>query len=748
MFHITLEQGHSLLTMLAVAAAAVVLAGVFYRRIFAQVMPSRWRLLLALRTVAILLVVFLLFRPVLSLEREELQRRAVILALDTSSSMSTADDATGTTRFEQARTRVLDWSSKLKKDFDLHVLEFSERATPLDRPGDLARLKPTGEATSLSRALVAGARVVPRRDVEAVVLFSDGIHNAAGDPVATARKLGVVVHAIGVGNSLRNSPSYRDARVADLECPEQLPVNNRARITAHVGQAGLGGQVVKAILEEDGKPLDQAEIVLRDGDTPQQVAFQFVPTVKGRHTYTVRIPPVPEEKIAQNNHRSAVVLVVDSKIRVLYLEGTLRAEYGAIAQRFLSRDPDLEFCALVQTRPNVFVQRTNMEGLKLPGIPADAATLEKFDVILLGDLDSSYWKPQPMELLVQRVRAGAGLLAFGGYHSLGPGGYGGTALEGILPVLTGDRNLGQITDPFLPILTPSGRDHPIFANIGKFFPTSSSPPQALGLPPLDGCVRVKGARPGALVLATHPGEDGKLPVLAVQPVGKGRAAVFTSDTTRNWQQVPMAMDQESPFARFWGQMIRWLANRTAEVKAEAGITARTDKAYYEPDSAITIMAAVRNKEGEGTEQAEVLAQVKTPQGTTDTVTLAPVAGSAGSYQGSFESKRPGTYQIMVESRLGETVLRAEQTTAEVGRPNLEFDRLDLDDALLSRIAEATGGRYFHISTADQLIGELDRKEKRRHDALEQPLHFPRLFWVVFVGVLTTEWALRRRFQLR
>ena len=483
MFHITLEQGHSLLTMLAVAAAAVVLAGVFYRRIFAQVMPSRWRLLLALRTVAILLVVFLLFRPVLSLEREEIQRRAVILALDTSSSMSTADDATGTTRFEQARTRVLDWSSKLKKDFDLHVLEFSERATPLDRPGDLARLKPTGEATSLSRALVAGARVVPRRDVEAVVLFSDGIHNAAGDPVATARKLGVVVHAIGVGNSLRNSPSYRDARVADLECPEQLPVNNRARITAHVGQAGLGGQVVKAILEEDGKPLDQAEIVLRDGDTPQQVAFQFVPTVKGRHTYTVRIPPVPEEKIAQNNHRSAVVLVVDSKIRVLYLEGTLRAEYGAIAQRFLSRDPDLEFCALVQTRPNVFVQRTNMGGLKLPGIPADAATLEKFDVILLGDLDSSYWKPQPMELLVQRVRAGAGLLAFGGYHSLGPGGYGGTALEGILPVLTGDRNLGQITDPFLPILTPSGattRSSPTSA--------SSSRPRARRLRPL-GCHR-------------------------------------------------------------------------------------------------------------------------------------------------------------------------------------------------------------------------------------------------------------------
>ena len=167
--------------------------------------------------------------------------------------MSTADDATGATRFEQARTRVLDWSARLKRDFALHVLEFSDRAAALDRPGALAQLKPTGESTSLTRALLAAAQAAPRRDVEAVVLFSDGIHNAAGDPVAVARKLGVVVDAVGVGNSLRNSPSYRDVRVADLECPEQLPVNNLARITAHLGQSGLAGQVVKAVLEQDGK---------------------------------------------------------------------------------------------------------------------------------------------------------------------------------------------------------------------------------------------------------------------------------------------------------------------------------------------------------------------------------------------------------------------------------------------------------------------------------------------------------------
>jgi uncharacterized membrane protein len=746
--HLTLEQGHSLLTMLAVAAAAVILAGLGYRRVFGQILPSRWRLLLALRAVAILLVVLLLFRPVLSLERDELRRRAVVLLLDTSASMSTADDATGATRFDQARTRVLDWSARLKRDFELVVLEFSDRAAILDRSGALARLQPAGEATSLTRALIAAARAAPRRDLEAIVLLSDGIHNAAGDPVAAARQLGVVVHTVGVGNSLRNSPSARDVRVADLECPEQLPVNNRARITAHLGQSGLAGQVVQAVLEEDGRSVDHTEVVLRDGAGPQEVSFQFVPQVKGRHTYTVRVPAVPDERIPQNNRRSAVVQVVDSRIRVLYLEGSLRAEYGALVQRFLSKDPDLEFCALVQSRPNVFIQRTNLSGLELTGLPAAAAAWDRFDVILVGDLDRTSWKPQAMELLVKRVRDGAGLLAFGGNHGLGPGGYGGTAFEAILPVFTGGRDIGQMTEPFLPVLTPAGRDHPIFANIGKFFPTANAPPQAAGLPPLDGCVRVQGARPGSLVLAVHPGAGSPMPVLAVGPAGRGRTAVFTGDTTRNWQQAPRALDQESPFLRFWGQMIRWLANRAEPIKAEAGIVARTDKAYYEPDSPITVRATVRDQDGEGTDQAEVVAQVKAAQGSTDSVTLSPIPGAAGSYEGTVEPRRPGTYEVRVEARLGATLLRAEPAGVEVGKPNLEFDRLDLDDALLTRIALATGGRYFHLSTADPLIGELDRKERRRHVSLEQPLSFPGPFWVLFLGVLATEWILRRRSRLR
>ena len=268
--------------------------------------------------------------------------------------MSIADDTTGQARIEQARDQVATWAEQLQEAFALHVIEFSERPRLLPDPKQLPTLTAEGKATSISRALVAGAKVAPRKDIEAIFLVSDGVHNAARNPDEIAMKIGVPVHSIGVGSSLRNDATYRDIQVVALNCPDTLMLNNQARITAGIEGVGLAGRVIRVVLEEDEKPIGEVELTLDEVEGPQEVEFEFRPTAVGRRVYTVRVPPIPEEKIEENNQRSAVAIVVEPGIRVLYLEGTLRAEYGAIVQRFLAKDPDIEFCALVQTRPNVF----------------------------------------------------------------------------------------------------------------------------------------------------------------------------------------------------------------------------------------------------------------------------------------------------------------------------------------------------------------------------------------------------------
>ncbi len=745
--NIALEQGYSIGTMLLVLVAAILLTAVFYYRAYGMLKSGQWQILLILRSVAILLIVLLLFRPVFSYQKELEERRALIFLIDRSSSMGIADDSTGLPRFHQARDQVQRWWERLHDSFSLHLIEFAERAVPLEDVSQLGGLVPDGKATSISRALRAASKKVSKGRIEAVILLSDGVHNSAGKPIEEAGRTSMVVHTVGVGASLKSDVSYRDIQVTGMDCPERLLLNNVAKVKASVEGVGLPGRVIKVVLEEDEQQIGEEEVTLDEIEGSQVVEFEFRPTVKGRHVYTVRIDPAAEEKIEENNKRSTVSLVVEPGIRVLYVEGTMRSEIGALVGRFLSKDPDLEFCALWQTRQNQFTMRSNIPNLALSAIPSDPETINTFDVFIIGDLDASYLRGPQQGLILNRVRNGAGLVMIGGYHSLGPGGYAGTPIGEALPVLLGGREIGQVNDPFLPRLTPDGAHHAIFANIAEFFPTAQGEAQVPGLPPLNGCTRVEGARPGATVLATCPIEN-DMPVLAIQPLEKGRTAVFVGDTTRNWQQGPRAMDKESPFLRFWGQMVRWAAGRTEEVQTEASIVGSTDKGYYEPEEPIRIAAVVRDDEGEGTDDAKVSARIRGPGGRPDLVELSKAPGPAGHYTGTFEPKEPGSYEIELEARLAEQELTSEKMKVEVGRPNLEFEKLDLDEKMLASIAAETGGRYLHITTADHLVDQLNSEVLKRQLDLETRLYWPPGFWILFVGVLTTEWVLRRKFQLR
>jgi hypothetical protein len=286
------------------------------------------------------------------------------------------------------------------------------------------------------------------------------------------------------------------------------------------------------------------------------------------------------------------------------------------------------------------------------------------------------------------------------------------------------------------------------AGIGEFFPTRQGDAKMAGLPPLDGCTRVEGARPGATVLATLSAETGAMPVLAVEPLDRGRTAVFAADTTRKWQQGESAVERESPFVRFWGQMVRWLAGRAETVKAQASVAAATDKAAYEPGETVHVTAVVRDKQGQGATGATVTAGVKGPKGMADRVILSAVPGLAGHYAGAVEPQIAGSYEVLVEARLGKLDFTADKLTVEIGRPNLEFERLDLDEKTLTAIAAAAGGRYVHVSAADHLIEQLDHSQRKKTVFVEQRLYWPPGLWTLFVGILTTEWVLRRKYQLR
>jgi len=96
----------------------------------------------------------------------------------------------------------------------------------------------------------------------------------------------------------------------------------------------------------------------------------------------------------------------------------------------------------------------------------------------------------------------------------------------------------------------------------------------------------------------------------------------------------------------------------------------------------------------------------------------------------------------------------------VGRPNLEFDKLDLDDKMLKRLAQKTKGRYVTLVGLDNFVRRLKSVEQAKSTITSVDVwggHTFRVLWfdvsylflafTIFSALVTAEWILRKRRQL-
>jgi len=405
----------------------------------------------------------------------------------------------------------------------------------------------------------------------------------------------------------------------------------------------------------------------------------------------------------------------------------------------------------------------NIGGVQLAGLPVSEADFKLFNVIILGDLDSSFLTRRQMARLRKFVSDGGGLVMLGGRNSFGPGGYGGTDVEAALPVEAGPRSVAQETAPFLPRLTAVGENHPILSGIAGYFPGPAGrakDAKLANLPELRGCVVVRRAKPAAAVLAVHPtrrNEFGPLAVLVVQRYGAGRSVAFTADTTWQWYLPMRALGGDSPYARFWGQMIRWLAGvETKTRQAGSAAMLRLERTYARLGAGpVKLLARVRDEQGRPAAAGRIFCQIvgeKPAAAEGEIIPLVPAAGP-GLFQADWTPAAAGKYVVKLKA-VGPDgqAYGTDELSVNVIAAGTETERLARDDKLLQGIATASGGQFVDISALPDL---LDKLIGHRQAITGPPpprriyrlYNFPVLF-VLFAALLTGEWLLRRMWQLQ
>ena len=552
------------LVWLALAAVAAVVLFATYRRIHARTGRSLAWGLMSLRGVTVGVLILALAKPTWTSENETVDPPLLGVIVDDSASMS-LPDASGEARIAVAAKGVERLRSALAKlpgpavAIDL----FNLRGEPLASPTPKAE----GGRTDLTRPLTLVAAKLRSRPLAGLVLISDGMDNSGRTGSGELADLGVPIHTLGF-RPVGGDAATRFA-IRRVQAPTRAMIHNAVKIELVIAKIGGPGRTGSAIVRLGRETIATEPIEWPAGDSEKTVGLTFTPDRAGRFVFSAGVD-------ASDNLATFPLRVDREPIRVLYVEGFLRFEYKYLKAR-LEDDPDISLVAVVR--------RANPEqaGSQASGIILTPERLKTIDVVILGDMEGAYLgKPEYAAILSWLDAANHAVLVLGGPHSFGPDGFADTPLAAALPVRFRSSGTAQADDPFTLERTEPGRRHPIFELSGDRVKDDAT---WSGAPTLAGSSVVAGAKPGADILAVNPTAkvDG-LPavVVATQRFGGGRTMVLLADTTWRWSRLTRVLGQDDTlFARFWGQTIRWLAGRSRD-DAHAPLIATTDR----PSSAV------------------------------------------------------------------------------------------------------------------------------------------------------------------
>jgi uncharacterized membrane protein len=826
----------------ALVVAALILALAF--RALRRDVRSRRAILLCLRALGLLSVLIILFQPAIKLRNVTRMPNHIAVVADVSQSMQLAEDGGTETRAARiaAVLRRARESGELRRIREDHILDFfgfGERLVPLSE-GDV--LRPAGPvshapATRIREALASVRQRYDGRDLAGIVLLSDGLDNgrlAASDaapptrtpsksqdgqpaPVATVtaaesspaaveldadsisflKTLDAPVHTIAVGK-----PGLRDVAISRVLSDQFAFVRTAVEVEAHVvvlgaQAAGWEGRHLPVTLRRDGQPVLTVEVAVLPGQSEYRVVFPFTPERVGKYLYEISVPTLPGEAIAENNHRAFVLRVVRDKIRVVHVAGRPTWDVRFL-RGLLKHDPNIDLVSFFILRSPSDIEFVPSEETSLIPFPCEELfqeQLRSFDLVILHNFNYSAYCGQFLQpAIVPFVNEGGAVAMLGGDLSFSSGGYYGSELSQILPVVLMADDSGGLpvgatagagsslidSEPFQPRLTPAGKSHVVTA---LRLDVRENAALWDSLPPLEGLNLVARARPQATVLLSHPklrdDSGNPMPVLTVAEFGKGRTLSLQADSTWRWgfggvpraelapprpgrrpaSTNPAALGDDygrgGAYQRFYTQAIRWLVRdpslrllriETNDSEYNRGQPVRAELRAFGPDYRPAQRADINLSLTRITDVAGESASAGAPPAGSLVRSLRTDEEGLASVE--WDSLPPGGYRVVARAVLGGRPAEDSEVFL-IRSSSRELDDPEANERLLRLISEATGGeakRYSDGGSSGPFKGlgfhppHVVRVNQQRDVEL---WHTPAILFLA-IASLALNWTLRRR----
>ena len=737
------EQGElalraSWVGFLALGAAAA--AGYLTLRTYLAVRGNSQRLdravLTAIRIAALGVLAFCLLRPVLVLSSVVPQENFLGVLIDDSRSMQIAD-RDETPRYEFVRRQLGAADSELRAALaDRFALRFFRFAGETDRMTALDELTFRGTRTHLGRALERAHDELSGVPLSGLVVVSDGADNlegGLGESLLPLQAEGVPVFTVGLGRE----EFERDIQLSRVATPRRVLRGAALAVELVLTHRGYRGETVAVQIEDEGRIVATEDVELPADGEPQTVRMRFTAAEAGPRLFSFRVAPQPGEMVTQNNLRQALIVVEDRSKRILYFEGEPRWEVKFLL-RGVADDENLHVTLLQRTAENKFF-RLGVEGPdELPGgFPTTRADLFKYSGLILGSIEANYFTPDQLRMIADFVnRRGGGLLMLGSHRSFAQGGYAGTPVADVLPVVLDPLAPDTEESFFSEVRVATTRAGASHAATQIAETEEASVERWDTLPPVTVVNPITEPKPGATVLLTAQPDD--LVVLAFQRYGAGKSLALPIQDSWMWQMHADIPVEDMTHETFWRRLLRWVVDGVPDQ-----VVARVPQDRAEPDETVTVLADVVDPGFEELNNSTVLAIVTDPAGNITERRMEWTAEKDGEYRTTFAAADEGFYEVRVEASTDGELLGEDAAYVQVAPSDSEFYDSTMRAPLLQRVAEETGGRFYTADTAAALADDIQYVGSGVTVVEERDLWDMPALLLLLVTLVLGEWGYRR-----
>jgi len=700
---------------------------------------TRDRVALAAIRIAILaLILVCLFRPLLVVKAAVAQQNFLGVLLDDSRSMQIADhngQARSSFITEQLTGPNAALLAALSERFTVRTFRFSAAPARTTEPGDLTF---GGSQTRLGAALSGVRQELAGLPVAGLVMVSDGADTAdaaLGNALLGLKAEGLPVFTVGVGQEQLS----KDIQVGRISTPKTALKGTTLMVDVVLSQSGFDGQPVTLDVEDEGTLVSTQQVTLPDAGMPASIPVRFTVTEAGPRVLRFRVSPQPGELVTENNAREALIDVRDRKEKVLYFEGEPRFEMKFIG-RAVKDDSNLILTVLQRTADNKYLRL----GVDTPdelaaGFPKTREELFAYRGLVLGSIEAGAFTGDQLRMIAEFVdRRGGGLLTLGGPRAFAEGGYAGTAVADVLPVVL-DRTRTQAKDTVSRLTVRPTRAGSATAVTQLAANEAASAERWSTLPGITAVNRIDAVKPGATVLLNGTDETrAERPMLAFQRYGRGKAFSFLPQDSWIWQMHASIPVEDMTHENYWRQLLRWVVDDVPD-QVEPSLT--TER--VEPGEAATLVANVVDPSFVELNDAVVMATITGPDGQISDLPMAWDGEHAGRYSVAVPTKAPGWYEAKLEAMRGGKMIGSTVTHFRAAPGEAEFFDATMKAATLKRIAEDTGGRYYDAANTATLADDLRYTGRGVTSVEEHDLWHMPIVLMLLVGLLCAEWGYRR-----